>query len=109
MNDTKPDDTAALLSAALDEIYSLRLLCAYEAEVISAHLDYKTFPKSRRRIAEKQINRLIRAAEGEAERIANSELPFTRYLRDKVSLLTTSQWREEVHARRGPSNKNHNS
>lgn len=35
------------LSVALDEIYLLRAVLADEADIIEAHLDYKTFPKTR--------------------------------------------------------------
>lgn len=52
-------------SYAIDEIYQLRALLADEAAIIEAHLDLKTFPKSRREIAEKQIERMRAAARGE--------------------------------------------
>lgn len=61
-------------SLALDEVYRLRGLLAYYARVTEAHLDYKTFPKSRREIAERQIENMRRAARGEAWRITY-ELP----------------------------------
>lgn len=55
-------------SAALDEIYELRRALAYEARVVEAHYeDFKTFPKSRRRIAEEQVQRMRKAASGHAE------------------------------------------
>ena len=54
-----------ILSAALDEIYRLRKAMAYEAGVIAAHLDLKTFPKSRRYPAQQQIERMRSAARGE--------------------------------------------
>jgi hypothetical protein len=43
----------------------MRALCAYEADVIEAHLSYATFPKTRRRYAEDQIKRLRALARGE--------------------------------------------
>lgn len=53
------------LTEALDEIYALRLALAYEAGVTAAHLELKTFPKSRRYPAQKQIERMRSAARGE--------------------------------------------
>lgn len=53
-------------SAALDEIFRLRALMAYEARALNAHLSYKTFPKSRRSIAEAQVERMKAAARGQA-------------------------------------------
>lgn len=52
---------------ALDEIYSLRRALAYEAGRTAADLQYKTFPKSRRAIAENAINRMRSAARGFVE------------------------------------------
>lgn len=52
------DEEMAHYSAALDEIWRLRHVLAYEAAVIETHLGYKTFPKSRRPIAEQQVQRL---------------------------------------------------
>jgi hypothetical protein len=45
-------------SAALDEVYRLRAVLAYESHVLKAHLELKTFPKSRRTIAEDQVARM---------------------------------------------------
>ena len=56
-------------SAALDEIYRLRRALAYEASVNLVHLDYKTFPKTRRGIASEQVTRMQAAARGDAERV----------------------------------------
>jgi hypothetical protein len=61
------EDPIAELSAALDEIYRLRGALAYEAEVLNQHLSYKTFPKSRRDIAERQIGRMQQSARGDAD------------------------------------------
>lgn len=49
-------------SAALDEIYALRAALASEARIIEAHLDLKSFPKSRRAFAEQQVSRMQAAA-----------------------------------------------
>lgn len=53
-------------SKALDEVYRLRRALAYEARVVEAHLGYKTFPKTRRKIAEEQVERMRLCARGEA-------------------------------------------
>lgn len=58
------EDMLAGYSAALDEIWALRKLCAYEAGAMRAHLHYRTFPKSRRGCAEDSIERLQAAARG---------------------------------------------
>lgn len=52
------------LSDALDEIYRLRRVLAYEALVTEAHLTYKSFPKSRRAVAEDSSTRMKAAARG---------------------------------------------
>jgi hypothetical protein len=54
------------LSAALDEIFRLRRALAYEADTLKHHLALKTFPKSRRDIAEQQIERMEESARGNA-------------------------------------------
>lgn len=56
-------------SAALDEIFALRSLAAHNALTIQAHLEYKSFPKSRRAIAETQVDRLTQAARGNAQAV----------------------------------------
>lgn len=53
-------------SAALDEVFALRGLAAHSAITTKVHLEYKTFPKSRRAIAEAQVERLTLAARGNA-------------------------------------------
>ena len=55
------------LSRALDEIYALRLLLASEARILEAHLDYKTFPRSRRGIAEQSVARMRAAVRGDVQ------------------------------------------
>lgn len=62
---TEPMVPLANYSAALDEIWHLRRALAYEARVVEAHYEgYKTFPKRRRPIAEKQVERMRLAAVG---------------------------------------------
>jgi hypothetical protein len=60
------DDMLFHYSAALDEIYRLRQALAIEARSTEAHLQFKTFPKSQRPYAERQIARMRAAARGEA-------------------------------------------
>lgn len=60
------DEMLRQYSAALDEVYRLRTLLAVEGSILAAHLTYKTFPKSRRGIAEEQVDRMYRAARGES-------------------------------------------
>lgn len=55
-------DLLRYYSAALDEIYQLRAALASEARIVEAHLDLKSFPKSRRQFAEEQVNRMRAAA-----------------------------------------------
>ena len=58
--------TAQLLSSALDEIYALREMIASEARILEAHTEYRTFPKSRRAIANASILRMRNMARGHA-------------------------------------------
>src|SRR5690606_24959798 len=55
------------LSRALDEIYALRLLLASEARILEAHLVHKTFPKSRRGVAEQSVARMRAAVRGDVK------------------------------------------
>ncbi len=90
-------------SAALDEIFRLRCVLAYEARIIEAHLDLATFPKSRRPIAEDQVRRMRAAAGGNAtETYRNLDWwKLKRALGDAVGadMLTRHQWEQEVAAR----------
>jgi hypothetical protein len=61
------DTLLGAYSAALDEIWQLRKAMAYEAATIEAHLSLKSFPKSRRQYAEKQVEQMRAAARGEVE------------------------------------------
>lgn len=56
------DEELGHYSAALDEILRLRRALAYEAGVTNAHLQFKSFPKSRRAMAEEQVRRMQQAA-----------------------------------------------
>lgn len=89
-----------LLSAALDEIYRLRRALAYESGAIEAHLELRVFPKSRRFIAERQVERMRDAARGFSER-AYAEVP-PLFLRTSFrhagadETFTRSQFEREV-------------
>ncbi len=87
------------ISEALDEIWHLRRLCAYEAVVREADLSYATFPKGRRKVVEDRIERLRDAARGHADRaIAGASYrSLEAAMRDAGanSMLTRPQWEAE--------------
>lgn len=89
-----------LLSAALDEIYRLRRAFAYESRVIEAHYEgLKTFPKSRRKIAEEQVARMREAVTSSVVAYAGvSSQSLRRELANAGGrpLLTVASWRDEV-------------
>jgi hypothetical protein len=82
-------------SDALDEIYELRAALAYEARILEMHLAFKTFPKSRRRMAEQQIDRMRGAVSGPAGRpgvyLAHPSR-FTELRRLGVKGFTMAEW-----------------
>lgn len=82
-----------LLSAALDEIFRLRRALSYEARVVEAHYElYKTFPKSRRKIAEEQVARMQQAVTNSALAYAGtSHLSLARH----ATPLTVHSWEQE--------------
>lgn len=85
------------LSVAVDEIYFLRALLADEADIIDAHLGYKTFPKSRRKFAEEQIERMRAAASGDMNAARREKFDSTQAFR-RLGIddsLTNSQWAEQ--------------
>lgn len=90
---TQPNGLSAL-SAAVDEIYFLRAILADEAAIIEAHLGYKTFPKTRRKYAEEQVQRLRRIARGELYSASRKDFNQKRALRtaDAEECLTNAQW-----------------
>jgi hypothetical protein len=59
-------DMLAHYSRALDEVFVLRRALAVEARVTAAHLLLKTFPASRRFLAEQQVERMRESARGNA-------------------------------------------
>lgn len=85
-------------SRAIDEIFRLRRALAYEAGVVAAHLGYATFPKSRRAVAEGQIERMRAAARGEAEvaYAGTSHLSLRHAMNEAGAsqTLTCGQWEE---------------
>jgi hypothetical protein len=83
-----------LLSAALDEIFRLRRALSYEAAVVEAHYaGYKTFPKSRRKIAEQQVARMRQAATQSL--VAYAGTPRAS-LKSHSQPLTVDSWQQEV-------------
>lgn len=87
------------LSQALDEIYALRSLLAYEASVRAADLNLATFPKSRRQIAECAVTRMRDAARGHARavtRTITSRALNTARTDADMGLLTRHQWQQEM-------------
>lgn len=102
MNEVSHDEPTvplSLLSRALDEVYDLRRLVAYEACVRQADLGYATYPKSRRKVAEERIERLRQAARGDADvAIAGtSHLSLRQGLREAGAkdLLVRRSWENE--------------
>lgn len=85
------------LSIAVDEIYFLRALLADEADVLEAHLDYKTFPKTRRKYAEEQLDRMRRAAKGEMYAAARErfDAPMAFRRLGVKETLTNHDWAEQ--------------
>jgi hypothetical protein len=85
------------LSIAVDEIYFLRAMLADEAAIIEAHLGYKTFPKTRRAVAEQQVDRMRRVANGEMWSATREKFDQGRALRtaEAPTTLTNSQWAEQ--------------
>jgi hypothetical protein len=85
------------LSIAIDEIYFLRAMLADEADIINAHLGYKTFPKTRRRFAEAQIERMRLAASGDMAAARRKDFNSGRALQ-RLGLddcLTNHQWAKQ--------------
>lgn len=92
-----------LYGLALDEVYRLRALMAYEAEVTAAHLTLKGFPKSRRDIAVHQITRMRDAARGHSRHVMMNEVSmytsFQRVLRQAGAKPTLTRWEFEKELR----------
>lgn len=96
------DETVPLenYTAALDEIYALRRALAYEARVVEAHLDYKTFPKSRREIAIEQVGRMRLAVKHSpwlayaAQSSRSMDTEYSQVMRKRIgdATMTRQEW-----------------
>jgi hypothetical protein len=96
----QPAVELAHYSRALDEIWRLRALLAYEANVLGAHVDYACFPKSRRPVAERSMERMRRSSRGQSE-AAMANVPSTSLkgaLSDAAAeqCLTRAMWEAEA-------------
>lgn len=81
--------------AAIEEIFELRAVLAHEADTIESHLQLRTFPPSRRAIAEIQVQRM-RAAIRRPAKLVYGDRPF-RYgalRRLGAAILTRGMWEE---------------
>lgn len=85
-----------LFSDALDEVFRLRSALAYEAVVLREHLTFKTFPKSRRRYGEDQVERMFTAARGKVNHAygMTSHMSIDHWMREAVApkQLTVGEW-----------------
>lgn len=94
-------------SRALDEIYRLRTILAYEAMVTDAHHEgYKTSPKSRKRSVVEQAERMRRAARGDTLAVFNGISYPKQALQDAgaAQTLTRAAWEADDNARCEVSN-----
>lgn len=95
----RADRAGKAYSRALDEIWFLRRLCAYTAMAVAADLSMKTFPKSRRSLAEARIEDLRGAARGHAEvAIAGKSSQVMRFAMQEAGageMLTADQFEKE--------------
>lgn len=92
------------ISDLLDEVYFLRHILVSEARILEAHLDFKTFPKSRRAYAESSVERMRTAAKGGAISLFREPYPYQNSKREMQAIggsqtLTIWQWNEEREAR----------
>ena len=96
-----------LYSRALDEIFALRQALAYEGAIIEAHLEYRTFPKSRSAIARAQVERMQRSARGEVLKTyaGKPRLSLQGALRQAgaPATLTRAEWEADDEIRRAPA------
>ncbi len=91
------DEMLKYYSAALDEIFRLRTALAYEAGVIKAHLDYRTFPQGRRYVAEQQVERMRASAQGRSEQAyAETSRTSLRHVRQQLAIETLTRGHWEV-------------
>lgn len=87
--DARPD-----ISIAVDEIYDLRAMLADEADILEQHLELRTFPKSRRAMAQASIKRMRQAAQGDLENAMRPGMSRKRALRHAGAsdVLTNQAW-----------------
>lgn len=98
------DETFGYYSTALDEIFALRGLFAYEASLLVGHLGYKTFPPSRRTFADEQVTRMRAAARGHMA-IALRDVPLRSISGEARNIAVhevTAEWWEANHSPAGP-------
>lgn len=94
------EDMLKHYSAALDEIYRLRRALAYEAGVTAAHLELKTFPKSRAYPAQQQVERMRRSARGEVQEAYGPVYPWALQSAMEDAGMTRGLSRAQWEARR---------
>lgn len=90
-------------SAALDEIYKLRVALAIEADTQAGNLNFKTFPKSQRKATGESIQRMQACAiGGRPERYDSLSLNYLDGLFLSLGgerTLTRHSWEREVDSR----------
>lgn len=93
-------DPMKAYSEALDEIWRLRGLLAVEAGILEAHLALKGFPKSRRAHAEAQVDRMLRAAQGQSSRVyyehPGLRVRAARHAAHIPETLTRAAWEQSL-------------
>lgn len=97
------DEMLGFYSAALDEVYMLRLLLASESRTLEAHLEYKTFPKTRRGFAAESVERMRTAVLRGAHAAISRSFSSMRRRASMIGMpetLTRTGWEAEVTARR---------
>lgn len=93
-----PVDAGSEVAAAVAAINAYRVLANAEADVIESNVSYKTFPESRRQVAEDQIVRLRAVAEGREGTAYAAVRNLDRSLRgvDAPEALTVEAFRSEL-------------
>lgn len=97
------DEELRAYSAALDEVYRLRLIAAMYADHTEADLTYRTYPKTRRPIVEARVEGLRKAARGQSSQVLAGK-DLYRVRRSMLSAgaaetLTRAAWEAEVERR----------
>lgn len=99
-DDETPTVTIRVHSAAIDEIYRLRTLLAWESALLELHTSYVSFPKRRLPFAQESIERMRAAARGnpDAQTLQSKSNAAVRQARDDAGMsqtLTNSQWERQ--------------